>query len=367
MSTDTSPTTADISEGPDPEQVQEFAGRLFGTLSAGSTALMISIGHRTALFDTMAGYSPVSSAQLAALAGLHERYVREWLGAMTTAQIVIYDPDDHTYALPLEHAAVLTRAAGPNNFASQMQFIPLMAQVEDQVIECFAAGGGVGYGEFERFHEIMAEQSTQINDAALLERTVPLVPGLSDRLRSGIRVADIGCGRGHAINLLARAYPDSELIGYDFSETAITIARQEAQDWGLSNARFELRDATDLSGTGVFGAIIAFDAIHDQAHPATVLSQIAEHLDPDEGTFLMIDMRASSNLENNLDIPWAPFLYAVSTMHCMTVSLALDGDGLGTVWGVETAQRMLAEAGFSDVRMSSVPEDFINAYYTARR
>lgn len=366
MST-TNTTAPEVTEGPDPERVQEFAGTLFGALSAGATALMISIGHRTGLFDSMAGSPPTTSARLAAIAGLHERYVREWLGAMTTAGIVAYDPSEQSYRLPAEHAAVLTRAAGPGNIASQMRFIPLLAQVEDQVVECFTAGGGVGYAAYESFHEVMAEQSTQVNDAALLGRTVPLVPGLHERLRAGERVADIGCGQGHAVNLLARAYPDSEFIGYDFSEAAIAVARREASEWGVPNARFELRDVTDLSGTGRFGAVIAFDAIHDQAHPATVLSQIADHLAPEDGVFLMIDMRASSSLENNLDIPWAPFLYTVSTMHCMTVSLALDGDGLGTVWGVETAQRMLAEAGFSDITMVDVPEDFINAYYIARR
>lgn len=371
MTTDTSPTTAntsvDTSAAPDPEQVQEVAGRLFGMLSGGATALMISIGHRNGLFDTMVGLPPATSAGVAAAAGLHERYVREWLGAMTTAGIVTYDPTDRTYRLPPEYAAVLTRAAGPDNLASLMQFVPLLAQVEDRVVACFQEGGGVGYDAYERFHELMAEQSAQVNDAALLERTVTLVPGLPDRLRAGVRVADVGCGQGHAINLLARAYPDSEFVGYDFSEAAIAVARREAQEWGLTNSRFEIRDVADLSGTGTFGAIVAFDAVHDQAHPATVLAQIAEHLDPDEGVFLMIDMQASSSLEKNLDIPWAPFLYTVSTMHCMTVSLALDGDGLGTVWGVETAQRMLADAGFSDVRILSVPEDFINAYYVARR
>ncbi|UMG92746.1 class I SAM-dependent methyltransferase [Nocardioides sp. TF02-7] len=371
MTTDTTTGTtapaASLRGGePDPERVQEFAGELFGILSAGSTALMTSIGHRTGLFDAMAGLPPATSAQVAAAAGLHERYVREWLGAMTTARIVTHDATRRTYLLPAEHAAVLTRAAGPDNLASLMQFVPLLAQVEDPVVECFREGGGVGYAAYERFHELMAEQSARVNDAALLERTIPLVPGLHDRLEAGIRVADVGCGQGHAINLVARAYPASEFVGYDFSDPAIAVAREEARQWGLDNARFEVRDVADLSDVGTFDLVVAFDAIHDQAHPATVLAEVAAHL-AEDGVFLMIDMRASSDVAQNLDIPWAPFLYTVSTMHCMTVSLALDGDGLGTVWGVDTALRMLAEAGFSDVRLASVPEDFINAYFVARR
>ncbi len=354
--------------GPDVDlsKVQEFAADLLGALAAGSTALMVSVGHRTGLFDALAGLPPSTSPQVAAVARLHERYVREWLRAMTTARVVKHDPTDDTFWLPVEHAAVLTRAAGPDNLAAVMQFLPLMAEVESEVVGCFAEGGGVPYARYRRFHEVMAELSADTNDAALLSRIVPLVPGLPERLTQGIRVADVGCGQGHAVNLLARAFPASEFVGYDFSEEAVAVARNEARDWDLGNARFEVRDVTSLDGAGTFGLITAFDAIHDQAHPATVLEQIHDHLDP-KGAFLMVDMYASSDVDANLELPWAPYLYAVSTMHCMTVSLSLGGDGLGTAWGTELALQMLADAGFSDVRVERLREDFINSYYVARR
>ncbi|WP_277207277.1 class I SAM-dependent methyltransferase [Isoptericola croceus] len=360
----TAPDTG--TEQPDPAGVEAFAAELFATLSQGSTALMVSIGHRTGLFDALAGLPPSTSGEIAAAARLHERYVREWLGAMTVSRVVSHDRDTDTYRLPPDHAAVLTRGAGADNLASQMQFIPMLARVEDPIVRCFADGGGVEYGSFERFHELMAEQSAQSNDAALLDHVVPMVGGLDERLRSGIRVADIGCGQGHALNLLASAYPDSDFHGYDFLPETIAVAREEADAHGLGNLHFEVRDVADLAGTGTFEAITAFDAVHDQAHPDRVLGEVAEHLDP-EGVFLMVDIDASSSLDDNLDIPWAAFLYTVSTMHCMTVSLAEGGDGLGTVWGRQTAQRMLTDAGFSDVRIESVPGDFINAYYVARR
>lgn len=359
------PSTA---TGPDldPGKVQEFAGSLFGALAAGSTALMVSLGHRTGLFDALAGLPPSTTPQVAAAAGLHERYVREWLHAMTTARVVEHDRTKDTFRLPAEHAAVLTRAAGPDNLAAVMQFLPLMAEVESDVVACFAEGGGVPYARYGRFHNVMAELSADTNDAALLSRIVPLVPGLQERLIRGIRVADVGCGKGHAVNLLAQAFAASEFVGYDFSEEAVTLARAEAQDWGLGNARFEVRDITSLDGTGTFDLITAFDAIHDQAHPATVLEQIQAQLDPD-GAFLMVDIHASSDVDANLELPWAPFLYAVSTMHCMTVSLSSGGDGLGTAWGTELALQLLADAGFGDVRVERLPEDFINSYYVARR
>jgi 2-polyprenyl-3-methyl-5-hydroxy-6-metoxy-1,4-benzoquinol methylase len=179
-------------------------------------------------------------------------------------------------------------------------------------------------------------------------------------------VADIGCGSGHAINLMARAFPASRFAGYDIAEEGIRAAHAEAEAMGLRNARFEVRDVTALDLHGRFDLITAFDAIHDQAHPAQVLAGIAGALRPG-GIFLMVDIRASSNLEENLDLPMAPFLYTASTMHCMTVSLALAGDGLGTMWGEQTARRMLADAGFTSVRVEQVEGDAFNAYYIATK
>jgi SAM-dependent methyltransferase len=314
----------------------------------------------------MAELPASTSEAIAAAAGLDERYVREWLGALTTAGVVGYDPATRTYALPPEHAASLTRAAGPDNLAIQAQFIPLLANVEASVVQCFRNGGGVPYSEYQEFQRLMAEDSGAVHDAALVDTTLPLVPGLPERLRAGIDVADIGCGSGHAINLMAQAFPASRFAGYDLSEEGIAAGWREAESLGITNARFEVRDATDLGLTEAFDLVTAFDAIHDQAHPVEVLAGIARALRPD-GTFLMVDVRASSNVEENLDHPLAPFLYAISTMHCMTVSLALDGDGLGTMWGEQLAKQMLAEAGFNHVEVAHIDEDILNAYYIATK
>lgn len=348
----------------DTDRAEAFTGRLVGILSDASVALMLSVGHRVGLFDTLAQLPPSTSATIAERAGLRERYVREWLGAMVTGEIVEYDPATATYVLPPEHAASLTRAAGSDNIARTMQFVPLLAQVEPDVVTAFREGGGVPYTSFGEFHQLMDEDSRAGVDEALVDAIVPLVPGLVDRLAAGISVADVGCGSGHAVNVLARAFPASSFVGYDFSDEAIARARQEAQEWGLGNARFELRDVSDLSGAGPFDLVTAFDAIHDQAHPAEVLSGVASILARD-GIFLMVDIKASSHLEDNLEIPWGPFLYTVSTMHCMTVSLALGGDGLGTVWGEQTATRMLHDAGFSSVDVHELEDDPFNNFYVA--
>ncbi len=353
---------------PEPMQIssEAFAEKLFGILNGGALALMISIGHRTGLFDAMAALPPSTSEQIAGATGLNERYVREWLGAMVTGRIVNFDFVEGTYHLPPEHAGLLTRAATPNNMAVTMQFISLLGVVEDSIVECFRDGGGVPYSAYPRFHEVMAEESAQTTVAALLDSILPLAPGLIEKLRAGIEVLDIGCGRGRAINLLAESFPESMFTGYDFSEEAVGAARAEAARKGLKNTRFEVRDVAALGEPGRFDLVTAFDAIHDQAQPALVLLNIAHALRGD-GIFLMQDIAGSSFLHKNLEHPIGPFSYTISCMHCMTVSLALGGEGLGAMWGEERARRMLAEAGFAVVEVKQLPHDFINYYYIARK
>jgi SAM-dependent methyltransferase len=232
--------------------------------------------------------------------------------------------------------------------------------------DCFHNGGGVPSSSCERFQTLMAEDSATVHDAALADQILPLVPGLVDRLNEGIDVADAGCGQGHAINLMAGAFPAGRFTGYDLSDAGIAAARQEADALGLSNSRFEVCDVSRLPADAGFDLVTAFDSIHDQAHPARVLANIAAVLRPG-GTFLTVDIKASSNVEDNLELPWAPFLYTVSTMHCMTVSLALDGDGLGTAWGAQTAVRMLGEAGFGNVEVKEIETDPFNSYDVATR
>ncbi len=350
----------------DQAKSEAFAGRMLEVLNNAAIALMTSIGHQVGLFDAMADQPPATSQQIAEAAGLNERYVREWLGAMVTGQVVDYNPADATYSLPPEHAAWLTRAAGINNLAIQAQYIPLLAQVEDPIIECFRNGGGVPYSAYPRFQRLMAEDSAAIHDAALIDTILPLVPGLRERLQSGIEVADIGCGRGHAINLMAQAFPKSRFVGYDFSEEGIRAGRNEAHGLGLTNAQFEVRDVTRLDMQEQFDLITAFDVIHDQAQPAQVLQGIADALRA-EGVFLMVDIGASSNLHENMDFMLAPFMYTISCMHCMTVSLALNGAGLGAMWGEQKARHMLAEAGFTRVEVKQIEGDLFNNYYIAAK
>lgn len=348
------------------DTTEEFAERMVGAIDAASLAILLSIGHQTKLFDTLAGLPPATSSDIADAAGLNERYVREWLGGVVAAQVVDYDPAAQTYSLPGHRADVLTRAAGPDNLARVAQFIPLLGEVEQKVVGCFHAGGGLSYSEYPRFHTLMAEESGEVFDAALVDVILPMAEGLSERLRDGADVVDIGCGSGHAINVMAQAFPASRFTGIDFCDEGLAVGAAEAQSRGLTNATFVKADVSELDASESYDVITVFDAIHDQAQPAKVLSNIYRALRPG-GVFLMVDIKASSQLEDNIGVPLATYLYTVSTMHCMSVSLGLEGAGLGTCWGRQLATSMLADAGFGDVTVHEIETDPINFYYVARK
>ena len=179
--------------------------------------------------------------EIARAGGLQERYVREWLAAMLVGGIVEHDPAKGTWHLPAEHAAVLTRRAGKDNLAKMAQLIGLLAGAERAVATCFRDGGGVPYSAYTEFHALMAEDSKDLAEGILVDEVLPLVDGLTKRLERGISVADVGCGSGHHLNVLAGTFPDSRFVGYDFSEEAITEARADAAAKGLTNVRFELQ------------------------------------------------------------------------------------------------------------------------------
>jgi SAM-dependent methyltransferase len=347
----------------DEARVEAFAGRLLELYTGGMLSHMVDIGHRTGLFAAAAA-GPATSAELAARAELEERYVREWLGAMVTGGIVDYDPTPGTYRLPAEHAACLT-GRGAANLAPISRLGTHLAKHVDAVTRAFREGGGVPYAAYRpEFTDVMDALGRGVFDELLVDAYLPLVPGLTERLRAGARAADVGCGTGHAVVLLAAAFPASSFVGYDLADDAIARARSEAA--GLANARFEVRDAARLEVTEPFDVVFAFDAVHDQAAPAAVLERVAAALVPG-GTFVMVEPRASSNLEDNLANPMAPMLYATSTLHCMTVSLACGGAGLGTAWGEQRARAMLAEAGFTDVVVHEAPGDPLNALFVASK
>ena len=361
----TSKTQADF----DPAKAETFAGRVLTALNDGALCLMVSVGHRTGLFDTLRMLPPATSAEIAAQAGLHERYVREWLGAMVTAGVVEVDPATTRFVLPAEHAAFLTRAAAADNMAVFAQYIALLGGVEDDIVACFKQGGGVPYARYPRFHAVMAEDSGQSVLSSLESHILLLVPGLVDQLAAGIRVLDVGCGRGRIMHRLAELYPRSQFSGMDLSQEAIAYAREEAARQGLRNLEFVVTDLSAFDTTAEpegFDFITTFDAVHDQARPLSVLKGIHRAL-KSTGVYLMQDIKGSSDVHNNIAHPIGTFLYTVSCMHCMTVSLAQGGEGLGAMWGEEKTREYLQRAGFRTIETHQLTHDIQNNWYVVRK
>jgi SAM-dependent methyltransferase len=345
---------------------ENFSDYLLDILNKSALSLMLSIGHRTRLFDTMSELPPSTVEEISKKSELNSRYVKEWLSAMVTGRILNYDHLKKTFHLPKDRAQYLTTQENDYDFSASMQWIPILAQVEDEIVNCFYKGGGVPYSSYKRFHEVMAEESYQTVVAGLLDHIVPLVCGLDEQLKSGISVLDVGCGRGKAINLLAKNYPKSKFIGYDFSEDAIREASLDAKSMKNSNIEFRVQNLLTVEPSAKFDLITAFDVIHDQINPQRTLKFIFDSLN-NNGIFLMQDILSSSALENNISHPLGPFLYTISCLHCMSVSLSQEGAGLGAMWGKEKAQELLRIAGFNNISVNTLAHDFQNYYYICKK
>jgi 2-polyprenyl-3-methyl-5-hydroxy-6-metoxy-1,4-benzoquinol methylase len=350
----------------DADRAGAFAEEVMDMINKGAAAAMISVGHRLSLFAAMSGMRPATSAEVAAGTGLAERYVREWLAVMVTAGVVVFEPRRATYWLPPEHAACLTPEGSYGNLAVYGQHVALLGEVQERLIALFRQGGGTTYADYPCFHQIMAEDSGQSVTAPLFEHVLPLAQGLAARLEAGIDVLDAGCGRGAALIAMAARYPASRFLGYDLGADAIDFANRLVLDMGLVNIRFEQRDLTGFADQACFDFITTFDAVHDQKDPASFINGLYQALRPG-GLYLMQDIGGSAQLENNLDFPMASLLYAMSCAHCTPISLGQGGAGLGTMWGWETAERMLRDAGFAQVAMHHLPHDPMNVWFVSEK
>jgi len=361
--------SGEYNSGAEQSKVKTFADDMLTTLNHGALCLMISIGHRCELFDIMSKMAPATSVEIASRAGLNERYVREWLGAMVMGRIVEVTPGALHFFLPPEHAAFLIRDASIDNLAVFSQYIPMLGAVEDDMVECFRKGGGVPYSKYTRFHEIMAEESGQSVLLLLETHILPLIPGLRERLSNGIRMLDVGCGQGHIINKLASLYPRSLFFGIDFSNETLAHAREEASLLGCKNIQFIASDLSDFDTTvenDSYDFITSFDAIHDQSKPLNVLKGINRALKAD-GVYLMQENSGTSDLEKDVEHHIGTLLYTISCLHCLPVSLAQDGEGLGAMWGEENIRQYLHKAGFLTVIKHHLAHDIQNYWYVVSK
>lgn len=344
------------------EQVKRFGQELMRRYGEAMTVLLVDLGDRTGLLAATAQGG--TSQEIATRAGLAERPVREWLHGMVVGGIVEHEAG--SFRLPPEHGALLVGAT-PYNLAPLARAAAMGLGRAERLEEALRSGAGIPGDELhDGFTDVVDRMSRYRFDALLAEVYLPAAGDVHERLRAkGGRVADVGCGSGHAANLMARALPQAEVVGFDAYAPGLAQARTEAERLGLTNVRFEAADMATVATEGPFDLVTAFDVIHDLGDPTGALAAIREALVAD-GVFLLYDIGAPSDLDEQVALPWAPLMYGFSLAYCVQGALADGGDALGNMWGRERAEAMLRDAGFDGVDVVDPPLDPINVLYVCR-
>lgn len=319
------------------------------------------IGDRVGLFKAMAGAGPLTPEQLARNTGLSARYVREWLGAMATAHYVEYDPDNSTYLLPPEYAAALADEDSPFFIGGYFQMAQAAVTIAPKVAEAFRTGKGVPQAEYPvSFFEAAERNSRTRYLHKLLRKWIPAMPQVVERLNAGGVGADVGCGGGRAAIMIAQAFPRAQMFGYDIHAESIERARRNAAAQGVAGrVGFETLDGAQLP-TAKFDFVSTFDVVHDAVDPAALMSAIRRSL-KDDGTYLVQEVNVSDKLEENMK-PLGKMVYSVSTLYCMTTSLAHGGAGIGTAMGETKARELASAAGFKRFTRLPIKDDFAVLY-----
>jgi SAM-dependent methyltransferase len=349
----------------DEARLEEFMGRAVVDMSAAMTAPLMRLGERLGLYRAMAHAGPVSSAQVAERAGCDERLVREWLANQAAGGYVIHDAAAGTWELPAEHALALADDTSPFYVMGAFDVMASIWADEDKLAEAFRTGKGMGWHEHDHrlFHgtERFFRPGYQ---AHLVAEWIPALDGVKEKLESGGRVADVGCGHGASTIIMAEAFPASAFVGYDYHEASIARARELAEEAGVGDrVSFEAARAQDYPGTG-FDLVCNFDCLHDMGDPVGAVRHTLETL-AEGGTYMIVEPFANDTLEENMN-PVGKMFYAASTVICTPASEAQEvGLALGAQAGEKRLTEVLNEAGFSHVRRAT--ETPFNMILEARR
>ncbi|MDP1794907.1 MAG: class I SAM-dependent methyltransferase [Acidimicrobiales bacterium] len=344
---------------PNPEQVEEFVGRLVNDLATATAMRLVTVGDAVGLWRALAE-SPATSDELASRANASERYCREWLAAMHTVGYI--DHDAGVYTLPAHVVPALVDEGGPMFFGGALEMLEGTAPIFDELCDAFRTGGGVPQSSFSsHFYNGMARFTGCWFDNALVDVALPLVPDSLALLEAGCDLADVGTGAGHALITLAERFPNSRFVGYDAFPAHVEMATRAAKEAGVEGrVRFELLDASG-GLPGQYDLITTFDVVHDAIDPAGLLASISAALRPG-GRYLCMDINASHEVADNVGAIGA-FYYSISVQYCMTTSLAHGGTGLGTCgFNPSVAEAMAADAGFATWRRVELDDPFNNLY-----
>jgi SAM-dependent methyltransferase len=339
-------TTATIDES----KLHALMGQVVSDLGAAMSAPLIRIGEKLGLYRVMAYAGPLGSEEIAARAGLAERYVREWLRGQAAAGYVAYDPDCDRYALPDEHALALADEKSPFYVLGGFDVIASVQADEDELLERFRTGRGMGWHEHdERLYSGTERFFRPGYRAHLVNEWIPALDGVEEKLRRDARVADVGCGHGASTIILAEAFPRSDFVGFDYHEASVERARAAAAEAGVDDrVRFEVATAKDYRGNG-FDLVCVFDCLHDMGDPVGASAHVHGTLHP-EGTWMIVEPLAGDNVEDNLN-PVGRLFYSASTALCTPGSLDQEvGLALGAQAGEKRIAEVIREGGFTAVR-----------------
>ena len=333
------------------EKLNAFIGKAVGDLSASMSAVLMLIGDELGLYAALAG-EKLSAAELAQRTGTNPRYVREWLGNQAAGGYVEYDGAEDTYYLNDEQALCLADPDGPVDLPGAYNIVQDLFHVRARAVENFRSGRGMEWGEHHPCLFAGTERFFRAGyNANLLTSWLPALDGVVDKLEAGGRAADVGCGHGASTILMAQAFPQSEFVGIDYHEASIDTARQRAAEAGVTNATFEVADATSYQG-GDFDLIAFFDCLHDMADPSGASRHARQALKPD-GHCLLVEPFAGDDITDNLN-PVGRLFYGASSMICVPVSLAQGGPALGAQAGEQRLREvMVDDGGFSRFRRAT--------------
>ena len=361
-----------MTEPIDPDVLKLFSFLLFSKLEGAMTSAMVHLGDRLGLYRAFAQlHRPVTTGELAASLELHERWVREWAYNQAAARLIAFETDsdgvDRFFLTP-EQRAVLADDTHPAFGMGLFHRLPQTIAALDHMPESFRTGIGRDYDSHGPDGAVGIERGFEPwNTANLIDRVLPAVDGLVDALTAGARVADIGCGTGGAVLLMAKAFPASTFTGYDISHHALARANERLVASTLSNASFADPRTNPLPTDRSLGFVTTFDCIHDMTHPAEMMHAIRTSL-ADDGVWLLVDIKAHDTFElNATKNPMASLLYGISVLSCMSSAMsAPDGAGLGTLGlSASTAEAMAHEAGFTQFKKLNV-DHAVNAFYEIR-
>jgi 2-polyprenyl-3-methyl-5-hydroxy-6-metoxy-1,4-benzoquinol methylase len=341
----------------DQAKVEQFLGRVLEDIGAATRGAMSYIGDKLGIFRAMAASGPVTVEELARKTELDARYLREWLGAMTTADYVKYDPIGRTYLLPAEHALPLADENFPFFIGGFMQLIIPVITMAPKVAEHFKSGKGVTQAEYPtETWEGMERASAPGYQHKLVQVWLEAMPEVKRKLEAGGTAVDVGCGGGRAAITLAQAFPQATVHGYDQHAGSIERARANARQAGVAErVRFEVLDGGALPA-GRFDFVATFDVVHDAVDPVGLLRSIKQALTPG-GTYLMMEMNASGEVHENIN-PVGRMLYSVSTLYCLTTSKAHGGAGIGACMGEPKARELARQAGFGSFEKLPIEDPF---------